>query len=98
MMSQPCQTRGDLPEAGLEAARRVGRVCWDIETSGLDWREESIATCQLYVPDGVVYIVQVRDDSQPNLRKLLEDEQVLKIFHHAMFDLRFMVHHWKVTP
>jgi len=99
-MNQPpvSLSRGDLPVAALETSRRFGRACLDIETSGLDWKEESIATVQVFVPDGPVHLVQLSGRCPANLSKLVEDEQVLKIFHHAMFDLRFLVHDWKVTP
>jgi ribonuclease D len=80
------------------AARDAGAVAWDIETSGLDWRLDRIATCQVHVPEVGTQIV-VMDGSVPErLRDLLTSERVTKVFHHAPFDLRFMRYHWKAAP
>jgi ribonuclease D len=89
---------GDLSTSEVDNARRVGLVAWDIETSGLEWKKHRIATCQIFVPNYDVYLVQLNEavKAPPNLRSLLIDSNVLKIFHHAMFDLRFMAFHWSV--
>jgi ribonuclease D len=82
----------------MEGIARVGIVAWDIETSGLDWRSERIGTCQLYAPGQPPCLVQLRGKLPERLRLLLNDPEVTKLFHHALFDLRFMAHHWKATP
>jgi len=87
---------GDLPRSFVLNAVRTGEAAWDIETSGLDWREDRIASCQLMLPAGETVIVRNLDARPANLRALLADKQVRKVFHHAMFDLRFMSHHWAV--
>jgi ribonuclease D len=89
---------GDLPDEPLSRMRNAGIVAWDIETSGLDWRTERIATCQLYSPGGTVEVVKVGAYPPENLSLLLADAAVTKIFHHAMFDLRFMHQSWQVMP
>lgn len=75
-------------------------VAWDIETSGLDWKYDQIGTCQLYTPnyEGDVVIVKINKKKPTLLKKLLETGKIIKIFHHAMFDLRFMTYHWSVKP
>jgi ribonuclease D len=88
----------DLPTDCLTAARKIQRVAWDIETSGLDWRTDRIGTCQLYVPGETPVIVKVDEAVPQNLRSLLVDESITKLFHHAMFDLRFMSHQWDLVP
>lgn len=88
---------GDLPEKALAEAKRAGIVAWDIETSGLSWSEDSIGTCQVYVPGSRVYVVQINRSPRTVLKALLRSGKVKKVFHHAMFDLRFMVHHWSAT-
>jgi ribonuclease D len=88
----------DLPDEPLTKIRNAGVVAWDIETSGLDWQAERIATCQLYSPDSNVEVIKVGTHPPKNLNSLLADAAVIKIFHHAMFDLRFMHHNWGVTP
>ena len=86
----------DLPLSALAAARAAGVVAWDCETSGLDWRRERLATCQVYIPNDAVYLVRVHDvERPPVLRRLLTDPAIIKLFHHAMFDLRFMAWHWR---
>ena len=88
----------DLPSGSLSTIRDARVVAWDIETSGLDWRTEHIATCQLYSPGGAVEVVKVGAYPPENLNLLLADAAVTKIFHHAMFDLRFMQHNWQAVP
>lgn len=90
--------RGDLPQDVAEATRRVARVACDIETSGLDWSTERIGTFQLFIAEyNAVHVVLI-DETPPNrLRLLIADQSVTKIFHHAMFDLRFMGHQWGAT-
>lgn len=90
---------GDLPLAETDLIKTEGLVAWDIETSGLSWRQDKIATCQVFVPNHDVFLIQFNgaDKVPSNLRSLMTDSAVLKIFHHAMFDLRFMAAHWGVT-
>jgi len=88
-----------VPAAFLDAALKCGTVAWDIETSGLDWRSERIALCQLLVKGHGLSIVKIKKKNKvpPNLATLLQDQSVQKIFHHAMFDLRFLCYHWNLT-
>ena len=77
---------------------RARRVAWDVETTGLDWRRERLATCQLFAEDTGVVIISLDDRKPDRLATLLEDPAVEKVFHHAPFDLRFMIHAWQVRP
>lgn len=86
---------GDISADFESAVRDSQIVAWDIETNGLDWRLNRIATCQLHVPDFGTQIIRVDQRRPDRLRELLMSEHVLKVFHHAPFDLRFMRHHWK---
>lgn len=96
MTIDPILFRGDVDPAFVERAREHGRVAWDLETTGLDWSKDVIGTCQLAVGSDVA-VVQVTGAGVPiRLRRLLADEAVLKVFHHAPFDLRFMSHSWEV--
>ena len=88
---------GDVPKVFVEAGRECGSVAWDIETSGLDWRSERIGLCQIWVPLQGLGIVKIKKNRKPrNLMTILEDPSIRKIFHHAMFDLRFLCYHWNV--
>lgn len=97
--SPPTVASGDLPATLLDACRRSVLIAWDIETSGLDWRQAQIGTCQLFAPGIGAVVISVSDGVRPTrLVSLLEDPRVPKVFHHAPFDLRFMMHAWGVKP
>ncbi|MEU0759549.1 ribonuclease D [Streptomyces microflavus] len=86
----------------LDAYRRLtesGRVAWDIETNGLEPAEAMIGTCQLHSPGiGTFIVTGVAGKVPPLLARLLVDTRVVKVFHHAPFDLSFMAHAWGVEP
>lgn len=88
----------DLSEEYFNAAYKAGIVACDIETSGLEWRVDKVATCQFYIPNGPAAIVQVNDSIPHYIVTLLSDKAIKKVFHHAMFDLRFMVYRWHFSP
>ena len=96
-LALPTVLRGDLDSDTAAAFVAAGRVAWDLETSGLDWRESQIETCQLYNQAVGCVIVQVNGEVPQVLAELLSDARVEKIFHHAPFDLRFMFGSWGVT-
>jgi ribonuclease D len=85
---------GDLDERAFALARGARLVGWDIETTGLDWRAERIATVQLRIEPGATLLVRLNGEVPQRLKAVLEDGRIRKVFHHAMFDLRFLVHHW----
>jgi ribonuclease D len=93
----PVVIRGDLGSDLAAALHAVPRLAWDIETSGLDWRTDRIGTCQVHAPEIGTFIVQLNGTLPTKLRGLLADRGVVKVFHHAPFDLRFMTWHWKVS-
>ena len=69
-------------------------VAVDTETMGLEHRRDRLCLVQLSAGDGTAHCVQIlppalggRGGDCPNLRRLLEDPGVLKIFHFARFDL-----------
>lgn len=77
--------RGDLP-AGLKFP---SGVAVDTETLGLNPHRDRLCLVQLSGGDGTAHLVQLdgEDYSAPNLKALLQDKKVLKIFHFARFDL-----------
>jgi ribonuclease D len=89
---------GDLPGNLADTFARSRRIAWDIETTGLDWRRERIGTCQLFAEAVGAVVVSVGEDRPSALARLIEDSMVEKVFHHAPFDLRFMVSAWQVLP
>lgn len=90
--------RGDIDDEWLERARTVEALGCDIETTGLDWRVDQVRTIQL-ATDASVAIVQVRSGDRPDrVLELLADGAVTKVFHHAPFDLRFLLRTWEFAP
>jgi ribonuclease D len=91
---------GDLSEELLDAASAATVVAVDIETSGLDWTADDIASVQVAAPGGAIEIVRgIKAAGMPHrLVALLQSPDVLKVFHHAMFDLRFLRRAWGVSP
>ncbi|MET0547571.1 MAG: ribonuclease D [Caulobacterales bacterium] len=77
--------RGDLP-AGMSFPNGVAV---DTETMGLRLRRDPLCVVQLSAGDGDAHIVQLQRDSYdaPNLKALLADPAIEKIFHFARFDL-----------
>lgn len=88
----------DISAKFVDCVYKSKVVAWDIETSGLDWRNDKIGICQLYTPKESVAVIKIVDNIPKRLRSLLSNSSVRKVFHHAMFDLRFMCYHWKVLP
>jgi ribonuclease D len=89
--------RGDIDASTFERLSASPMLSWDIETTGLDWRSDRIATVQLH-DKGLVVLAQQLDDEPQLLRRLLEADEIPKLFHHAMFDLRFMASAWGAAP
>ncbi len=77
--------QGDLPD-NLDLGKIVAV---DSETMGLKYDRDRLCLVQLSSGDGHANIVQLNngDYSAPNLKKLLADTKVLKIFHYARFDV-----------
>lgn len=89
---------GDLSTDDIELATQIGEVGWDIETTGLDWQTGAICTCQLSIGEERIIVVKINESHPEHLCRLLYDNQVRKVFHHATFDLRFMAYKWGANP
>lgn len=70
-------------------------VAVDTETMGLNLVRDRLCLVQLSAGDGDCHLVQMADRSYraPNLRRLLADPNVTKLFHFARFDLAMLEHH-----
>jgi ribonuclease D len=88
--------RGDLPDL----SRYTGAVAIDTETMGLDPRRDRLCVVQLSPGDGSADVVQIPagGGNAPNLKRLLADTSVLKIFHFARFDLGILYKTFGVMP
>ena len=81
--------RGDLPDL----ARYTGAVAIDTETMGLSLGRDRLCVVQLSPGDGSADVVQIPPHADaPNLKWLLADTRLLKIFHFARFDLGVLNH------
>ena len=88
---------GDLPAGALATA---AVVAIDSETMGLRLGRDPLCVVQLSAGDGDAHIVQLRRPAYdaPNLKRLLTDPSVLKIFHFGRFDIAmFWLHLGVVT-
>lgn len=79
---------GDLPD-GVSFGNIVAI---DTETLGLRPQRDRLCLVQLSAGDGTAHLVQMKqgDYAAPNLKKLLTDPTVTKLFHFARFDVGVM--------
>ncbi len=80
--------KGDLPAD----ADFGSQVAVDTETMGLNPFRDKLCLVQLSSGDGNAVLVQLDRDTYdaPNLKRLMENPDVLKIFHYARFDIAAM--------
>ena len=94
------QHRGDLPDL----SRYTDAVAIDTETMGLNPHRDRLCVVQLSSGDGSADVVQIpRDHGQgpadaPNLKALLANRKITKIFHFARFDLASLYNALGVMP
>lgn len=88
--------RGDLPDL----SHYKTSVAIDTETLGLDPHRDRLCVVQLSPGDGTADVVQipVGATDAPNLKRLLSDPAILKIFHFARFDIAALSHALGVMP
>jgi ribonuclease D len=88
--------RGDLPDL----SRYTGSVAIDTETMGLNPHRDRLCVVQLSNGDGSADVVQIPKGhlDAPNLKKLLGDPTVTKIFHFARFDIAVLYQTFGVMP
>lgn len=82
--------QNDLPD-DLDLGPEVAIDC---ETMGLHPHRDRLCVVQLSGGDGHAHLVQIAKGQReaPNLVKLLEDPNVLKLFHFGRFDIAAMYH------
>jgi ribonuclease D len=88
--------RGDLPDL----SRYTDSVAIDTETMGLNPHRDRLCVVQLSPGDGCADVVQIPlgHTDAPNLKKLLADPKIVKIFHFARFDLAALYNALGVMP
>lgn len=82
---------GDLPD-GLDLGPEVAV---DSETMGLRFRRDPLCVVQLSAGDGDAHVVRLGRPKYdcPNLKRLMADRDVLKIFHFGRFDIAMVELH-----
>jgi ribonuclease D len=88
--------KGDIP-AGLSFG---DCVAIDTESLGLNWERDRLCLVQLSSGDGSAHLVQLAAGKYeaPNLKKLLADPKVTKLFHFARADLAALKYYLGVMP
>jgi len=87
--------QGDLPPGRFSGSS----VAIDTETMGLDPYRDRLCLVQLSEGDGRAVLVQLSGDyDAPELKRLLADASVLKIFHFGRFDMAVLKHYLGVMP
>ncbi len=88
--------RGDLPDL----SRYTSSVAIDTETMGLNPHRDRLCVVQLSPGDGSADVVQIPKGhtDAPNLKALLGNPGVTKIFHFARFDVATLFHTFGVMP
>ena len=83
--------KGDLPD-GLDLGETIAI---DTETMGLNPHRDRLCLVQMSAGDGECHIVQFAPGAYdaPNLKALLGDPAVTKLFHFARFDLAMIRHY-----
>jgi len=87
--------QGDLPD-GLDLG---AEVAIDSETMGLRLGRDPLCVVQLSAGDGDAHVVRLDRPGYdaPNLKRLLTDPKVLKLFHFGRFDIAMFALHLGVT-
>jgi ribonuclease D len=88
--------RGDLPDL----SRYKDSVAIDTETMGLHPHRDRLCVVQMSNGDGSADVIQIPKDhtDAPNLKALLADPNITKIFHFARFDLAALYNAFGVMP
>ncbi|MDB9515233.1 ribonuclease H-like domain-containing protein [Kamptonema animale CS-326] len=85
----------DLPDTLLSHYLTAEAIAADTETMGLlPWRDR-LCLVQLCDAEGIVTVVRIAKGQReaPNLKKLMEASNIIKIFHFARFDMATMKYH-----
>ena len=86
--------KGDLP-ADMDFGPVVAIDC---EAMGLNLHRDHLTLVQLSSGDGTAHLVQLgRDYDCPNLKTLLTDPKVVKIFHYGRYDIAMMLRWMGIT-
>lgn len=72
-------------------------IAVDTETMGLKIHRDRLCLVQIGLENGECHLVKFNNDySAPNLKKILSNSSILKIFHFARFDVAILKKHLEV--
>ena len=88
--------RGDLPDL----SRYTDSAAIDTETMGLNPHRDRLCVVQMSNGDGTADVIQIPQGhvDAPNLKALLANPKITKIFHFARFDLAALYNAFGVMP
>ncbi|QKX01556.1 ribonuclease D [Wolbachia endosymbiont of Cruorifilaria tuberocauda] len=85
----------DLPDGLIQD--NVRSIAIDTEAMGLLHNRDRLCLVQLSFNDGNAHLIQFRNSyAAPNLKKLLSNDNITKIFHFARFDIS-IIHYYLKT-
>lgn len=73
-------------------------IAIDTEAMGLNIGRDRLCLIQISAGDGNCHLVKFSQNNfqAPNLKKLLSNNDILKIFHYGRFDLAILKHHLQI--
>ncbi|MBW4691873.1 MAG: ribonuclease H-like domain-containing protein [Lyngbya sp. HA4199-MV5] len=89
----------DLSDAQLAEYLQADAIAVDTETMGLLPQRDRLCLVQLCDPNDHVSVVRIArgQTDAPNLKRLLEAENSVKVFHFARFDVATLHHHLQIN-
>lgn len=86
----------DLPDDIFMKYMTRSVIAIDTETRGLNVHRDRLCLIQLCDEDGLVAFVRYTGQPAPNLKKLLESPDVVKLFHFGRFDITVLKHYMDI--
>lgn len=94
---QMVEKENDISQMEKAYLCKTGYVCVDTETTGLSYIDDILCTIQLYSEDFCAIIRFNEHINYVNLKEVLYSNQVIKIFHNAVFDVSFLMKNLKMN-
>jgi len=89
----------DVPEEMYALAQdNASGIGVDIETTGLDAKKDTITTIQIWYPKQQRFVGISNPRKLTNFLQIMRDPSIAKVFHHAMFDLKFLCWYYDFRP
>jgi len=88
----------DISEKVLEQYLESDAVAVDTEAMGLIPERDRLCLVQLFNSKNQATVIRIAPEQKeaPNLKKLLEEPKVCKVFHFARFDIKTIRYHLKI--